>query len=128
MRTYGRVMSFVVAVLSVSGVASGATLFTAPLNRDGHPVSCLLANVSTKPITDLEIGLVNFDGTEASLGTLASLDPGRVKDVGLGPVVGQSIVYCRFTFTGSKRAVRATGCVKASATDLSCVAATGDAR
>jgi len=106
------------AVLTCTPAAWATVFSSIPITvrgGSGDFASCSLANVGTKPLTsvspapNIQIQLFDGSGTDITGGSTcgASLAPGQVCDAFVSPA-GFSFVYCTVTFTGSKKAARAS--------------------
>lgn len=104
MQTSARIASTAIAVslaTLIAGAAQGATLWAAP---GGEQVRCSAANVGSRP---LEVTVTVFSGKGDGRNETSStfnLGPSEITRV----TVGGNL--CKFTFRGSSRNVRATGC------------------
>src|SRR5262249_40136122 len=99
--------------------AAWATVFSSiPITvrgGGGDFASCSLANVGTKPLTsvppapNIQIQLFDLSGTDITTFNScgASLAPGGICDASVSPA-GFTFVYCKVTFSGSKKDARAS--------------------
>lgn len=94
--------------LAAVGTAQAAVLTTTPLNSDASTAQhfhCSITNIGTKPIVVQNVEFINGDtGVVDSSSGEFTAQPG----VSLNNVNGEiSVGYCRFTFKGSPKKVRA---------------------
>jgi len=113
MSTFARRGLAVVAVVSIlGGVASGATLTTAPLELTGaNSFGCLMTNVGPKDIA-VSLAILNGSGvTVASSNGTVMVAPLHGTGVS-GVTSALNPRLCQITVVqGSKRSVRASACV-----------------
>lgn len=95
-----------VAVSMAAGAAQAVVLTTPPLNSEGtQHFHCTLANLNTKDLVIQNVEFIDGDtGTVSSSTGETTLGPGRSENmIGTDTANG----YCRFTFKGSAKKVRA---------------------
>lgn len=107
MKTFKQTLLAAAASLVVAGTTHAAVLTTAALNSDGDPqhFHCSITNIGTKPVVVQNIEFINGDtgAVESSSGEF-TVDPGFSPNNMNGEI---NVGYCRFTFKGSPKKVRA---------------------
>ena len=95
------------AVVSVAavGTAHAAVLTSPPLNSDSSQhFHCSIANLGTKPIDITNVEVIDSSGTVVSSSGAFALAAGAITNANNG---NSTDTYCRFTFKGSPKKVRA---------------------
>lgn len=99
--------------LSTIGAAHAAVLTSPPLNSDSSQhFHCSIANLGTKAIEITNVEVIGFSGTVVSSTGAFTLDAGQITNANNGT---DTDAYCRFTFKGSPKKVRAGLSVEDSA-------------
>ena len=73
----------------------------------GESVWCLIANVGSEPLTDVQYRIVESNGTTVSAFNAPVIEPGHTSTQGSGSD-GGGFLRCEFTFEGRASDVRAT--------------------
>ena len=108
MKTFKQTLFAAAVSLAAVGTAQAAVLTTAPLNSDAsnsQHFHCSITNIGTKPIVVQNVEFVNGNtGVVDSSSGEFTAEPG----LSLNNVNGEiNVGYCRFTFKGSPKKVRA---------------------
>jgi hypothetical protein len=82
-------------IVLAASLAQAGTLATAPIDRAGQRLSCLVTNVGSQPV-DVQFQVINDDGTLARQNQPAPLSPGQVTGAIVGPDEGSATMSCRF--------------------------------
>lgn len=104
--------SFIAAALlsTLAGAAEAATLTTGPLRvDDGRSMECLLVNLGKKPLEVTYEARIHAEPVSVFTRVLQPGD--AVGHVKVNEFVTTQPAWCRFTFNGSKKSVRAAMCV-----------------
>ena len=99
-----------VSLFLVGGVAEAGTLYAGPLRlSQGDNISCQIVNVGKRDLQEVVVE-AHADGSDSH--GPSTLAQGETEAITQGATVGSSTQgWCRFTFKGGKRNVRATACV-----------------